>query len=155
MVSVTRGRTTGTPEQVGLDLHEQVARRGAAVDAQLASARCPQSAAIASISSALWKAMRLERRAREVRARGAARDARRCVPRACGSQYGAPRPDERGHEVHAARCRARSPRAPRCPAARAMMPRPSRSHWIAAPGDEDAALERVGGRARRAATRPW
>ena len=75
---------------------------------------------------------RLERGAREVRPRGAARDARRsCRARADPSTA---RPGPRAPaRSRRRRCRARSPRAPRRRRRAAMMPRPSRSHWIAAP----------------------
>ena len=99
---------------------------------------------MASISSALWKAI-----ASSVARARCARVVPRVMPDDRAARVRIPvgraEPRERRHEVRRRPRRARSRRAPRSPGACAMIPSPSRSHWIAAPGDEDAALERVGG----------
>ena len=92
----------------------------------------PESAAIASISSALWNAI-----ASSVARARCARVVPRVMPDDGAARVRIPvgraQPRERGHEEDAAGVgHARGERLD-VGGACAMMPRPSRSHWIAAP----------------------
>ena len=89
-------------------------------------------------SNAIASSVARTRCARVVPARDADdRAARARVPVRCAE------PGERRHEDDAAGVRRRCGRAPRSRPREPMMPSPSRSHWTAAPVDEDRALERV------------
>jgi hypothetical protein len=91
----------------------------------------PESAAMASISSALWNAI-ASSAARAMCARFVPRVMPTSVPRARGSQYGAPRPDNAGTKNAPPLSGTLAANASTS-LERSMMPSPSRSHWIAAP----------------------
>ena len=93
-------------EEVRLELEEQVIDRGAAIDAEDAESRVPESAAIASRTSATWNAIDSSV-ARAIS--GEARAARQPDERATRIRIPVRRaePGERGHEVDAARVRDR------------------------------------------------
>ena len=119
-------------EEVGLELEQQVVGRGAAVDAERVAARSPASAAIASRTSATWKAIDSS-----VARASSARPVPRVMPDDRAARVGIPvrraEPGERGHEVHAAGVGDATRPAPRRPSARSIAWRPSRSHWTAEP----------------------
>ena len=95
-----RGHFDRHAQQVGLKLHQEGVGRAAAVDLQHAGwAGRPR--AIASARSRDWIGDALQRGARHVRARGAARQADQQAARVHVPVRRA-QPDERGHEVHAA-----------------------------------------------------
>ena len=105
---------------VGLELHEQVVRRRAAVDAQFRERHAGVALHRVDHVGGL-KGDRFERGAREVRARRAAREpddraARVRIP------VRRAEPGERGHEAARRRCRRRCARALRRPPSVAMMP---------------------------------
>ena len=99
-------------EHVGLELHQQVVGRGAAVDAQLGERDARRPSASPRSTSALWKAIDFERGARDVRRRS-----RRASGRRSRRARTDPSAARRGRRTPARdrrrRCRARSRRAPR------------------------------------------
>ncbi len=130
VVSVTRGRTTGTPRKFACICMRRLL--AVAPPSTRSSVRAMAlSAAMASISSALWKAI-ASRVARARCARVVPRVIPTIAPRACGSQYGAPSPESAGTKYTPA-ASGTLPASASISEALPMMPRPSRSHWIAAP----------------------
>ena len=95
------GQHDGNAEHVGLELHQPGVGGGAAVDAQLASARRPQAASIAAHGVDRLVGDRLERRAGEVRARRCRASGRRSSRARTGPSAASPSPVSGGHEVDA------------------------------------------------------
>ena len=118
-------------EHVGLELHQQIVRGGAAVDLEHAQ-RLARVALHRAQDVDVLQRDALERRARDVRLRRAAREAgdRRRAPRVASAA-------RRARRTPARRSRRRNRGTERASAsisdALLMMPRPSRSHCTAAP----------------------
>ncbi len=144
VVSMTRGRLHRDAEQVGLHLHEQVVRGGAAVDAQGAQPRAGVARHGLDQVGALERD-RVERGAHQVRARGAAGEAQQGAAHV-GAPVGRAQPDERRHQRDAAAVRHGARQR------LALGRGGDGAEPVAQPldrgaGDEHAALERVGGAA--------
>ena len=131
VVSTRAGRSTGDAEHVGLELHQEVVRRRAAVDAQRLQARAGVGGHRVDDVAGL-EGERLERGAHEVRPRDAAGEAEHGAAR-LGVPVRRAEPDEGRHDVDAERRRRRCAPGARTRPPSSRSPSPSRSHWMAAP----------------------
>ena len=131
VVSCTAARRTGTPSRSAWNWQQQVHHRRAAVDPHLGGRGAARRGHRVDDVGRLER-HRLHDGAGEVRAAGAAGDARGSCPARTGPTTGDPSPVNAGTTYTPPVSGTDAASGP-ISAASAMIPRPSRSHWTAAP----------------------